>query len=729
MCRGEQMSRIERRKSKRSHLVRKLKVILYSCLFIIFIGFLSFAAIVFAGRLVVDDEKFLLNATTTIETEDGEIIGRLYNENRTLASLADIPKHVQEAFISIEDKRFYGHAGVDFRSVFRAIYKDIIAMSKVEGASTITQQLAKNLFLTNDKTWLRKTKEVMAAVYLEQTLPKERILELYLNEIYFGQGVYGVATAANYYFSKPIEELTIAEGALLAGLAKAPNGYSPINHPDKAKDRRNTVLRSMEDAGVITTEQRVKEEQRSLGLDVNKWGPKPWAASYVDFVMKEVAAEHDLSLEELKRGGYRIIVNMNDTAQKVAYDQFKNENYFPGNTAGTQGAFAMMEQKTGKIVSIIGGRDYQLGDLNRATVSRQPGSTMKPIAVYGPAMMQKEKFQPYTLIPDQEIDYDGYTAKNYDDNYEGAVSIYDAVIHSKNAPAVWLLNEIGITNAKQYLSKLNLSIKDEGLAIALGGLTEGITPIELMESYSVFPRKGKVIESNAIDRIYNRNQKLLFHAKPKSTKVFDSQVAWNMTEMLIETVASGTASAGDFSKALAGKTGSTQHLQVKGKTKDAWFAGYTPEYVMALWMGYDKSDKEHYLTGGSEYPTRLVKSILTELDKQDSLVQSFTKPEKVTAVPKPIVLPEIKNLQASYSFGSISLVRGKLTWEGSTDKRVIYRIYRDKAGIDERIGEVEGVTEFTIDDALFRSKRYYIVPYNPLTKVEGKRSKSVQLTW
>lgn len=723
------MSRIERRKKKRSRLLKKWKIILYSSLLLIVLGFVGYAAIIFGGRLIVDDEQFFLDATTTIETKDGKVIGRLYNENRTLTTLDEIPEHVQDAFIAIEDRRFYDHEGVDFRSVFRAVYKDILAMQKVEGASTITQQLVKNLFLNHEKTWLRKTKEVMAAVYLEQTLSKDRILELYLNEIYFGHGVYGIATAADYYFSKDVTELSIEEGALLAGLVKAPNGYSPINHPEKAINRRNTVLYAMNDVGAISSKQRNKAEKQELDIQVNKWNPEPWWSDYTDFVMKEAAQEHHLSLEELQQGGYRLVVNVDADAQKIAHEQFQNDTYFPGSTKDVQGAFTMMDHKTGEIVSVIGARDFTFGELNRATISRQPGSTFKPLAVYGPALMMKEKYHPYTLIPDQKRTYDGYTAKNYDDQYDGVVSIYDAVIYSKNAPAVWLLNEIGIVNSKKYLKKLHLPIKDEGLAIALGGLSTGVTPAALMEGYTSFAQQGNVVKAHSIHQIMDQQGHKLFQAKLETEKVFSPQVAWNMTEMLQQTVKSGTATAGSFEKALAGKTGSTQHPQVKGKVKDAWFAGYTPKYALALWMGYDQTDKKHYLSGGSAYPTKLAKAILTKLDQQEPLADSFVKPEEVAALPEPIVLPEIKHVRANYAFGSLALFRGKITWQGSDDERVIYRIYREEEGIDKRIGEVEGKTEFTVEDALLNAKEYYVVPYDPLTKTEGAPSETVTLSW
>lgn len=706
----------------------KFKWLLFILGFIVVVGLVGYAAILIGGKLVVDDERLILDATTTIETADGKVIGQLYNENRSLVDIEDIPDHVQNAFIAVEDRRFYKHAGVDFKSVMRAIYRDIIAFDKVEGASTLTQQLAKNLFLHNDKTWSRKAKEIMAAVDLERKFSKDDILELYLNQMYFGRGVYGVETASQMFFSKSVKDLSIDEGALIAGLAKAPNGYSPIDHPEKALQRRNVVLQAMENAGFIETEDRVQEQGKTLGLDIQERETIPWMASYIDLVMKEAAEKHKLSIDELKRGGYRIVVNVDMTIQQIAFDAFQEGDYFPGNTAGIEGAFVMMDQRSGKIVTAIGGRDYQLGDLNRVTVKRQPGSTMKPIAVYGPAMM-KDGYHPYSMLRDEALDYDGYKATNIDDQYAGAISIYKSLKESKNASTVWLLDQIGVDYAKDYLKKMHLDIPDEGLAIGLGGLSEGLSPLDMIASYRTFAHDGEVIDAYAIERVYDQENELIAEAKPTSEEVFSPQVAWNMTEILASTVESGTATAGTYSKALAGKTGSTEHPYVKGKNKDAWFVGYTPEYVSALWMGYDQSDKDHYLTGGSAYPTELTKEILTEVDKQEPLTASFTKPAGVQAVPKPIALPEITDVNAQYTFGGISLVKGKLTWTGSTDDRVVYRIYREKPGINERVGEVKGKTEFEIANlSLLQSNYYYIVPYDPLTKLEGKRSEAVELS-
>lgn len=709
--------------------IKKVNVIIGLFIAIIILSFSGYLFILFGGMLVVDEEALELDARTTIETSEGAFVAEVYNEKRIPVDINDIPLHVQSAFISVEDRRFREHAGIDLKSVIRAVYIDVLAGSKVEGASTITQQLAKNLFLSQDKSWMRKTKEIMAAIYLERNYSKEEILELYLNQMYFGAGVYGVEAASEYFYSKSVEELTIAEGAMLAGLAKAPNGYSPIDHPEKALNRRNVVLQVMDEAGVIHKDEREEAEEKPLGINIKETEEKPWMDSYVDYILKEAADKHDLSIKDIKSGGYRIVANVDEEIQKVAYEEFKDDAYFPGNQDDVEGAFSMMEEQSGEVVAIIGGRDYEMGDLNRTTVLRQPGSVMKPIAVYGPAMMQ-EAYDPYTLIRDEKLEVDGYEVNNYDQNYEGAVTIYDALLTSKNTTAVSLLNKIGIDYSKSYLEKLHISIPDEGLAIALGGLEEGLAPVDMMRSYRTFGSSGDVVEPYAIDRIYNHQGEVIVDEKPENEEVFSPQVAWDMTEILAENVRTGTAKSGTYPKALAGKTGSTQHPFVEGATKDAWFVGYTPDYVSALWIGYDQSDKDHYLEGGSEYPTQLTKEILTKVDQEKSLAESFIKPEEAEELAEPIHLPEIKNVNATYSIGGETLIQGKLTWEGPSGDPYIYRVYRMEKDGAVKVGEVEGDTEIIIDQVSpINSQKYYVVAYNPLTKMEGIPSESVEFTW
>lgn len=706
----------------------KIKWLLIAVFIIFLFAVIGYTIILYGGKLVVKEQDFVLSAVTTIETDDGNLIGELYDEQRYPVTIEQIPDHVKDAFIAIEDRRFYRHSGVDFKSVARAVYRDIIARDKVEGASTITQQLAKNLFLEHDKTWMRKTKEVMAAIYLEREFSKDHILELYLNKIYFGHGAYGIEAASREFFSKSVEELSISEGAMLAGLVKAPNRYSPIRNPEKILDRRNTVLQAMELTDMITAETQLQEQGKSLGLNVKEQRSTPWNDSYIDLVIKEAVKNHHLTVQELKRGGYKITVHLDDDIQQAAYENFQNDQYFPGNTEGVEGAFLMAEEGTGRIVSALGGRHYQLGDLNRVTVSRQPGSALKPLAVYGPAMMLDE-YHPYSLLKDEQIDFDGETFANVDGQYDGVVSLYDALVYSKNVPAVWLLNEIGISHSKESLEKMNVNLADEGLSIALGGLGDGMTPIEMVKGYSAFGNDGKAIEPYAIERIYDQNGKIVFQAENTEYDIYTPQVAWSMTEILQRVVSEGTGKSGAFNKALAGKTGSTEHPHVNGMVKDAWFVGFTPQYVTALWMGYDQSDENHYLTAGSKYPTELTKDILTQIDQDKSLTDTFTKPDYVKAVPDPLDLLEVNDLAVKYTFGGLPLVKGKLTWSSEADERMIYRIYRQTNGETDQIGEVVGENEFIIDDvSLFKTSYFYVVPVDPNTKLEGERSDIVELS-
>jgi len=695
---------------------------------IFLLGIIGFLFIIYGGRLIVDEKDLILPATTIVETEEGTLVSRIYQENRELASISQVPEHVQNAFVAVEDVRFFEHAGVDFQSVMRAVYRDIVALDKVEGASTITQQLAKNLFLDNDKTWMRKTKEVMASIYLERHFTKDEILELYMNEVYFAHGIYGVNTAAKYFFEKPVEELTVSEGAMLAGLVKAPNNYSPYIDPVRAKERRDIVLSQMEKAGMLETEEMLTLQGRTLGVTEQTTKEKPWLDDYLDIVIREAKDMYQLSTAELKRGGYKITVNLNETAQKIAYQELQNDTYYSGSKANVEAAFVLMEQETGQLEAVIGGRDFQIGDHQRALVKRQPGSVMKPLAVYGPAMM--DDYRPYSLLEDRKQEYDGYTATNYDDVYSDEVAMYEAVQHSKNAPAVWLLDQMGIAYSKDYLAKMQLSIEDEGLAIALGGLKTGISPIQVAQGYRTFIHEGEWIKAHSIASIQDKNDEMIAVADPDKTAVFSKQVAWNMLRMLEAVVDHGTAKSGTYSKALAGKTGSTQHPHVAGQVKDAWFAGITPDYVTTMWMGYDQSDEAHYLTEGSSAPTKATKAILERLDQQQALASTFSKPAGVEDVEEPIALPVITDLEASYKFGGFALIRGVLEWTPSFDQRVIYHIYQTTSTGANKIGEVKGKESFTVDNvSLFHSSTYYIVPFDTLTKQEGEPSNQITLSF
>src|SRR5690625_2000469 len=347
-------------------------------------------------------------------------------------------------------------------AIIQSIYLDILARSKVKGASTITQQLAKNLFLTNDKSWLRKTKEAMIALYLEREFTKDEILEMYLNIIYFGQGQYGVEAASNKFFYKSVEELTLEEGALLAGIVNAPNGYSPIDHPDKAKNRRNLVLDRMAEGEIITAEEANEAKNKDIELNISQRKYNPAYHTIVDMAIQEAQQLYDISFEELKENRYRIVTSLDETIQQIAYEQFQYDAYFPGNNMEeVEGSFVMMKEETGEVVAAIGGRNFQFQDYNRVTNPvGQPGSTMKPMGVYATAL-ETGNYDPYSILPDQLEEWDGKPVRNNNHQYDESVSLYNALKYSKNTSSVWLLDDIGVDTGKKYLEKMHFNVEDD----------------------------------------------------------------------------------------------------------------------------------------------------------------------------------------------------------------------------------------------------------------------------
>ena len=707
--------------------MKKLGIGLIATLAVFLIGLLGYLGILLAGNYVIDEKKLVMNSATELVDEDGELITKLYFENREPISIDDIPDHVQEAFVATEDSRFYDHHGLDVKAIGRALYRDILAGGKVEGGSTITQQLAKNVFLTNDKSWLRKTKEAVIAINLERSYSKEKILEMYLNQIYFEHGAYGIQSASTMFFNKPASELSVEEGAMLAGLPKAPSNYSPINHPEESKDRRDLVLTLMEKHDYLTPEEAVRLQGKTLALDIAEVTKEPAYLTYIDMTLQEAKTRYNLSNEEVLRGGYKIVVPLNPSLQKAAYEQFQNEALFPGSADNPpQGGFSMMDAASGGVVAVQGGRDYVQKGFNHVTAKRQPGSALKPLAVYAPALEKKE-YSPYTLLKDEKIDYDGYSPSNYNNQYEGQLSLYDAVRVSANAPAVWLLNDIGIPYSKSYLEKSGLSVEDRDLKIALGGIDKGVSPFEMMEAYRPFIEDGKHIEPFFISKLYNNDGKLVGEANQNEEKVYSKQTAWYMTRILEGVVKNGTATSGKSEVAVAGKTGTTSYEGVSGGSRDAWFVGFTPEYVGAVWMGYDRTTDSHYLSGGSEYPVQLFKKVVNASSNENSQ-KEFKKPSGVKDMEKPISLPNINDVRAQFDF-LYGLPAVKLKWTASSDERVVYHIYEIKDGEREQIAEVDGSGEYTRNSiSFFGSVSYEVVPFNPLTEQEGEVSNEASVS-
>lgn len=703
---------------------KKLFVIFFSIIGSFILGVCGYLLIIYAGDYVIDDKKLVMNSASRLVDQEGNTITKLYYENRDIVSIQEIPDYVQNAFIAIEDTRFYKHHGIDLQAISRAIYKDILAGGKVEGGSTITQQLAKNVFLTNEKTFLRKTKELIIAINLEEKYSKKELLEMYLNQIYFGHGAYGIQSASKLFFNKNVSELTIEEGALLAAIPKSPSKYSPITNIKNSKKRRNLVISLMEDKGYLQPEEAVRLLGKTISLDVQEFVKDPSMLTYIDMVFDEAKEKYSLSNEELMRGGYTITVPLNRSLQQTAYEMFQNPKYFSGIDEQAEGAFVLLDNDTGGVLASIGGRNYVRKGTNRVNVKRQPGSALKPLAVYGPALEEHE-FEPYSLLVDKKISYGDYEPSNLHDTYKGKISMYDAVLESANAPAVWILDKLGIPVVKKYLKKTGITIPDQGLSIALGGLKEGISPLDMAKAYRAFAREGNVIEPHFISKIVDRHHNEIGQASTKEMNAFSKQTAWYITRMLEGVVKNGTAKAGNYFGALAGKTGTTNIPNQEKGIKDAWFVGYTPSVVGAIWMGYDQTDDRHYLKVGSVAPTRLFKEIL-EKSKIDKPI-SFTTPKGVHELETPIRLAEITDLTADLSFKPLGLFTVTLNWTPSADDRIEYRIYEEHSKGLKYIASVTGKGRFEIEKInVFSIPSYCVIPFNPQTKEEGIESALVK---
>lgn len=564
---------------------------------------------------------------------------------------------------------------------------------------------------------------------LERKFSKQEILEFYLNQVYFGHGAYGIKSASELYYGKQPEDLTVDEAATLAGIPKAPSNYSPVDDAEQAEERRNTVLALMEQQGYINAEETITFQGKTLPDTLHQTGENPAAFyTYIDMVLDEAEAEYQLSPGEIYRGGYDIVVPMNKDMQQASYELFQDSSSFPSEAEKTEGAFFMMDHHSGGVAAVQGGRGYVRQGLNRVNVKRQPGSAMKPLAVYAPAL-ESGKYQPYSMLTDEKKDYDGYTPKNYNGEYQGEITMVDAIKESTNTAAVWLYDQLERQTTSDWMESAGLDIDDNGLAVALGGLSEGLSPLELASSYTAFSNQGETVEPYFISSITDRNGELVGEAEPKTKEVMSEQNAWYMTRMLENVVQEGTGTAGSTSYSLAGKTGTTSFLEVEGATRDAWFAGFTPQWTGALWMGYDKTTSEQYLEAGSSYPTRLFKNILNQVPAENAGQAAFERPDDVQDLQTPVEMTEVNDLSASLSLRGGGLFNVHLNWTAATDERVIYRIYEVDDERGDEIAEVEGEGSYTIEGVnIFNMQEYMVVPYNPQTQEEGEPSNVAEVS-
>ncbi|MDQ0112077.1 transglycosylase domain-containing protein [Paenibacillus harenae] len=571
-----------------------------------------------------------LPAATIVYDKEGKEASRISLNKIEEIKYASIPIHLIHAVIAIEDKRFLEHDGMDVRAIGRAFWTNLSAGGTMQGGSTITQQLAKNVFLTHERTWSRKWNEVLLAKKIEENYSKERIMEMYLNQIYYGEGAWGVKRAAYTYFGKEADRLTVAEAALLAGLIKAPSALTPYKHLEKATERRNLVLQQMKEQAFIDAEvynAAVKEPVSLLKAKPNRVDDIRFPY-YVDQMIREAMSQYGLSENEVLLGGLRIYTELDAGMQQAAEQVYAEESLFPQSTEDQliQSGAALVDPKSGGIRALVGGRGEQpFRGFNRASqLKRQPGSTIKPVAVYAPAM--EMGYRPMDTLVDEPINIGGYEPQNAGGGYHGEVTLYEALINSYNIPAVKLLNEIGIDKGMDAAERFGIPLTpaDRSLGLALGGLHEGVSPLQMAEAFGVFANEGLKMQAHSIKRIESADGILLAEAaKPEGEQVTEPGIARTITAMLEGVVQEGSGTAAALQgRPVAGKTGTTQ---MSGATetgaKDNWFVGYTPQLVGAVWLGYDHSDSTHYLTTTSKAAAAVFRALMETALKDEPVIE------------------------------------------------------------------------------------------------------------
>ena len=566
--------------------------------------------------------------TSIIYDGQSDVVSRLHGvQDRTWVSISELQPSTVYAFISAEDARFFEHEGVDVIRIAGAIVADIKAGSYVQGASTISQQLIKLSHLTSEKTISRKAEEAALAYEMERQYSKEDILEMYLNYVYFGGGYYGIEAAAEGYFGVHASDLTLDQSAMLAGILKSPSGYAPHINYAASINRRNNILRLMRDYGYITDDEK---KQASAGRptilhDKNE----EYSGYYTDAVTKSAAALMGITVDELIRGGYSIYSAMDSDIQHYCEEMFKNGELFPAEDS--EAAIVVLEPSTGMVVAMVGGRSYTGGiSFNRATdIRRQPGSVIKPVIAYAPAF----EYLNYTaadMILDEETTFSDYTPSNYGNKYYGWVTVREAVTKSLNVPAVKTLSEVGVERAKDFAKRCGIEFddKDDSLALALGGFTYGVSPLQIAGAYSCFASGGIYNTPTLIKKITDRNGLTVYEYRQDSRRVMSEANAYILTSMLKSVVTEGTGHRlNTLDIPIAGKTGT---VGLANGNRDAWMAGYTPEYTAVVWQGYD-SDRLGLLppsaTGGT-YPALMLYELFNHI-YPDGRSGDFEKPESV----------------------------------------------------------------------------------------------------
>ncbi|HEM9167204.1 TPA: penicillin-binding protein [Streptococcus agalactiae] len=587
----------------RRYRIGKLLFIALMAFILIFGSYLFYLS----KTATVSDLQSALKTTTTIYDKNKEYAGKLSGQKGTYVELNAISDHLKNAVIATEDRTFYENNGVNFKRFFLAV----ATLGKFGGGSTITQQLAKNAYLSQDQTIKRKAREFFLALELTKKYSKAEILTMYLNNSYFGNGVWGVEDASRKYFGTSAANLTVDEAATLAGMLKGPEVYNPYYSVENATNRRDTVLAAMVDAGKLTKSQ--AKEAASIGMKnrladtyagkINDYR----YPSYFDAVVNEAIDTYGISEKDIVNNGYKIYTALDQNYQSGLQKTFDDTSLFPvsdydGQSA--QGASVALDPKTGGVRGLVGRvqstKDAQFRSFNYATQSkRSPASTIKPLVVYSPAIASGWSID--KELPNKVQDFHGYKPSNYGGIETESIPMYQALANSYNIPAVYTLDKLGINKAFTYGRKfgLNMSSANKELGVALGGSVT-TNPLEMAQAYSTFANDGIMHRAHLITRIETANGKLVKQFTDKPKRVISRSVASKMTSMMLGTFSNGTAiNANVYGYTMAGKTGTTETDFNPNLSGDQWVVGYTPDVVISQWVGFKKTDKHHYLTDSS----------------------------------------------------------------------------------------------------------------------------------
>ena len=595
--------------------MKKLLVILLKLIAVLFVvGALGVFAIIIKYRLELPNiqsmvEDYKPRMATTIYDKNNNVVDVLEAESRDAVKLEDVSPYVKEAFLAIEDKKFYSHHGLHFKGIIRAVLTNFLKGKATQGGSSITQQLAKNAFLTPERTFSRKVKEAILTYQIERTYTKDEILERYLNEIYFGSGSYGIKNAADQYFRKDPKDLNIAEAALLAGIPNRPTKYDPNRSLENALHRQQIILKEMFEDGRITkeeyeealaykfeleNEENVKNVPKNTSIIYNRRPKKAYNNPELTTIVENYLAEI-YDDEQIYSSGLKIYTTIDLDYQKVARDTFNAYPYFKNKEIN--GAMVTLDPFTGGIVSIVGGKNFKAGNFDRATMARrQLGSSFKPF-VYLKAL--ESGYEPYSVVVNDFVAYGKWAPKNFDGRYTFNSTLVNSLNLSLNIPAVKLMDAVTVDAFKEEMTdKLKLTSEIQNLTTALGSVDS--TPVNTAANFSIFVNGGYIVKPNIIREIRDNQDILIYVADIEKVKAFDSVDVSVITAMLKSVVSNGTATKAR----VVDKSG--RPIQQGGKTgttsehRTAWFVGITPEYVTVCYIGRD-DNKPMYgkMTGGS----------------------------------------------------------------------------------------------------------------------------------